>query len=199
MTKVVIQDPHPRLDRVFEVILPPTQPYNMVSPRKAFVNKRYGERKPNAPLSEEQRAGIIQACLEGESISTVAARFSCHRHTVRNTIQRFRTHNSLSNNPHSGRPSKLNAREKRALYRYIWQNPEIPYNHLQEFLSISLGKTVCKRTILRALHQTGLKHWKSLKRIYLNKNAITQRNKYWKEWRGKEEELVQVSLKNIKV
>ena len=119
----------------------------MVSPRKAFNTKRYGVRRPNTPLSEEQRASIIHACLGGDSVSAVATRFDVHRNMVRNTIQRFRTHESLSNNARSGRPSKLNHREKRALYRYIRQNPELPYKHLQEYLSTSLGKTVCKRTI----------------------------------------------------
>ena len=46
---------------------------------------------------------------------------------------------------------------------------------------------VSKDTLRRAIRITHLRHWKSLKRIYLSRKAVLERSRFYREWRGKEE------------
>lgn len=166
----------------------------MTTPRKRLAQKINPTRSKKGYLSPSERAMIIHAVLSGEAVSTIATRFRVHRNTIRNTIKRYNATNSLENKPKSGTPSRLSGREKRALYRRLRQNPGIPYTQLLAWVESYTGKKVSQSTIRRALQATGLKHWKSLKRIYLNKKAIEQRRRYAREWRGKEGELSLVRL-----
>lgn len=161
----------------------------MPTPRKRLAQKINPGRGKKGHLSPSERAMIIHAVLSGEPITAIATRFRVHRNTIRNTVTRYKTTYSLENRAKKRPPSKLSQREKRALFRRLRQNPELPHAQLQTWVESYTGKKVSQRTIRRALHATGLKHWKSLKRIYLNKRAIHQRREYAREWRGKEHEL----------
>jgi transposase len=166
----------------------------MTTPRKRLVKKINPSRSKKGHLSPEERAMIIHAVFSGEGPGTIATRFRVHRNTIQNTIKRWQNTNSLQDRPRNGRPPKLSLREKRALCRRIRQNPNLAYNELVAWVERFCSKKVSCRTIRRALHATGLKHWKSLKRIYLDKKAIRERRQYVRDWRGKENELTQVRL-----
>jgi transposase len=166
----------------------------MPTPRKRLVQKINPGRAKKGHLSPSERAMIIHAVLSGERVSAIATRFQVHRNTIRNTVTRYNTTHSLKDKTKKSRPSRLSYREKRALYRRLRQNPQLPHAQLKTWVESYTGKKVSQRTIRRALHATGLKHWKSLKRIYLNKKAIEQRRQYAREWRGKEHKLSQVRL-----
>jgi transposase len=166
----------------------------MPTPRKRLAQKLNPGRTKKGYLSPDQRAMIIHAVLSGEPVSTIATRFRVHRNTIRNTVKRYSTTNTLENKLKTGAPSKLSGREKRAIYRRLRQNPGIPYIQLLTWVEGYTQKKVSQSTIRRALQATGLKHWKSLKRIYLDKRAVAQRRQYVREWRGKEDELSLVRL-----
>ena len=160
----------------------------MASPRKKFANRISSVRKSGGQLTKFQRSGIIQDVLRGDKIGDVARRYSCHRNTIRNTINRYHETNNLSNRPKSGRQPVLNRRERRSLIRQIQKDPSVPWATLLEWVQSSLGKKVSKDTLRRAIRTTHLRHWKSLKRIYLSRKAVLERSRFYREWRGKEEE-----------
>ena len=101
---------------------------------------------------------VIHALLSGESVSTLASRFRVHRNTIRNTINRYCATHSLQDKPRIGAPPRLTIREKRALYRRLRQNPEMPHAQLQTWVQNYTYKKVSRRTIRRALHATGLRY-----------------------------------------
>lgn len=158
----------------------------MTTPRKRLAQRINPTRTKNGHLSPKERAMVVHALLCGEKPSVLATRFRVHRNTIHNILKRYRTTHGFDNKPKKGRPYKLTYREKRALYRRLRKNPEMPHAQLQTWVESYTGKKVSRRTLRRALHATGLKHWKSLKRMYLNKRAIEQRRQYAREWRGRE-------------
>jgi transposase len=161
----------------------------MPSPRKAFANKLNANRMKNGQLSNEQKGCIISARLNGEKPSVLAARYSCHRNTITKLFNRYSRTSTTTPQPRIGRPPLLNRRERRALFRHIRKDPTCSYATLVQWCNDSFDKKPSKKTIRRILQSTGLKHWKSLRRIYLNPKAVLQRNRYHREWRGKEVEL----------
>lgn len=162
------------------------------TPRKILARRISNNRGRGCQLSDPQRNCIIQAVLGGESIRIVASRFEVHRNTVSKLVQRYRRTGIITAKPRSGRPSKLNHREKRLLFRYVRKNPTFSYLAIQEWADQSIGKRISFRTIRRVIFKLGLRHWKSLQRIFLSKKAILERNRYWREWRGRELDLAQV-------
>ena len=153
----------------------------MPSPRKAFANRLNANRMRNGQLSNEQKNCIISGRLSGEKPSVLASRYDCHRSTIHKIFARYQRTYTTSYLPRTGRPLLLNRRERRALFRYIRKEPGQPYASLIEWCIDSIGKKLSRSTIRRVLRTTGLKHWKSLRRIYLSPRAVLQRNRYHRE------------------
>jgi transposase len=153
----------------------------MATPRKRLVKKINPTRGKKGHLSSEGSPVVMHALLSGEKVSTLATYFRCYRNTIRNTMKRYCETDSLEDKSRTGACPRLTIREKRALYRRLRQNPEMPYAQLQTWVKSTTGKKVSRRTVRHALHATGLRHWKSLKLIYLDKKVIQQRREYTRE------------------
>jgi len=166
----------------------------MPSPRKAFANKLNANRMKNSQLSNEQKNCIISDRLNGQKPSVLAVRYSCHRNTVTKIFNQYLRTSTTTPQPRTGRPPLLNRRERRALFRHMRKDPSASYDALIKWCRDSLDKKPSRDTIRRVLRSTGLKHWKSLRRIYLSPRAVLQWNRYQREWRGKEVELTRVRL-----
>jgi hypothetical protein len=103
----------------------------MPTPRKRLVKHFNPKRGLKGYLSPGERAMIVQALLSREKVSTLATRFRCHRNTITNTMNRYRTTNSFDDKHRTGGRPILTIREKRAVYRRLRQNPEMPSAQLK--------------------------------------------------------------------
>jgi hypothetical protein len=106
------------------------QHHRMATPRKRLVKKINPTRDKKGHLSSEERSMVMHALLSGEKVSTLATCFRCHRNTIRNTMKRYCETNSLEDKPRTGARPRLTFRQKRALYRRLRQNPEMPHAQL---------------------------------------------------------------------
>jgi len=179
----------------------PPSTYNttMPSPRKSLAQRLNPNRKPRGSLSRDERLSIINRVLGGEKISVLASWYQCHQNIIQNTIKWFHETNNLRNRPQPGQPPRLNQRKKRSLLRLVCKEPAIPWASLIEWYKTRLGKKVSKTMLWRILRSTNLRHWKSLKRIFLDRRAILQRTWYYRYWQGKEEELTRVYITKIRL
>jgi transposase len=99
----------------------------MPSLRKAFANKLDANRMRNGQLSNEQKSCIIYARLNGEKPSILAARYNCHRNTIRNIFNQYQRTYTTTVQPRAGRLPLLNRRERRALFRHMRKDLSASY------------------------------------------------------------------------
>jgi transposase len=166
----------------------------MATPRKQFARSLGQNRPRNYQLNPFERHAIVQDCLNSVPHTVLAARYSCHRNTIRTTFNRWKDQQNFESRPVTGRPRRLTPRERRLLFRYIRKDPTRTWSNLLYYCKESLGKTVSKNTIRQAFRTLKLSHWRSLKRIFLSKKAILDRGKFWRFWRGREADLTEVYL-----
>lgn len=164
----------------------------MPTPRKKFAHSLAPNRKGAIPLTEIQRQSIIQEVLNGVQYKVLALRFGCHRNTIRNTFVRWKEQHNFYSRPRPGIKPRLNSRQRRLLVRYIRNNPARPWGEILLWCESTFGKKVSRNTVRRILKRSKLGHWRSCKRIFLNKVAIIQRNRFWRHWFRRELELTQV-------
>jgi transposase-like protein len=165
----------------------------MATPRKQFAQKlQY--RRGRDRLNSEKRRAIIQDLLNHVPINILAQRYSCHRNTIRNTWKRWKERDNFNDRPHLGPKPRLTPRERRILFRYIRNDPTRRWIDLLQFCENIIGKKVSKNTIRRAFRALKLNHWRSLKRIFLSKKAIFERNRFWRFWYRNELALLDVCL-----
>ena len=159
------------------------------TPRKKFAHSLSPERALKGRLNELQRQAIIQEHLNGVKHSVLASRFRCHRNTITNTLKRWKQQHNFLSRPTPGRKPKLTPRERRLLFRYLRQDPTRRWGDLFLWCERVLHKKCSKTTLRRALWAMKLGHWRALKRIYLSKQALLERGRFWRRWRNKENEL----------
>jgi transposase len=164
----------------------------MPTPRKQFAHSLYTNRKRFQPLNKLQRQSIIQDVLNGVQVKVLAERYGCHRNTIRNTIRRWKEQHNFDSRPRPGIKPRLEPRERRLLFRYMRRDPTRTWGDVLLYCEQAFGKKVSRNTVRRALKSLKLGHWRSMKRIYLNKKAIIERNQFWRFWRGREQELCNV-------
>ena len=166
-------------------IMPPT-------PRKKFAQKLQN-RQGKSRLNAETRQAIIQDLLNKQEPHILAERYSCHRNTIRNTWTRWIERNNFADRPRRPRKQRLTPRERRHLFRYIRIDPTRRWADVLRFCEAAFGKKVSKNTIRRVLWRFKLRHWRSLKRIFLNRKAILERGRFWRHWHRNEAALLEVS------
>ncbi len=165
----------------------------MTTPRKQLAHSLAPNRKSRGSLNYLQRLSIVQELLNGVPPRVLAERFDCHRNTIRNTFIRWKKHRNFDSRPKQGRPPRLTSRQRRALFRYIRREPTRAWGEVLLWCERTFGRRVSRNTVRRILKKTKLGHWRSCKRIFLNKKAIIERNRFWRHWWRRELEITHVS------
>ena len=84
---------------------------------RSFGQEISGNRRPKAELTPAVRAALLAKHKAGISKAELAREFDVHPSYVYKTIKRWSNYKILRSLPRSGRPKKLNQREKRAAIR----------------------------------------------------------------------------------
>lgn len=145
---------------------------------RVFGTEISGNRGKGAELTPRTRFAICSAVNSGETKVKVAEDFGVNRSTVYDTFNHWSTHHHCETEPRSGRPSKLNRRDKRYILQLVRRNPRIGWKAL---VSDAPGG-VSKSTVQRALREFYMRKWKSKKRIKLDKKGAQKRLKFAREW-----------------
>ena len=74
-------------------------------------------------LTEKEREEIVMMDDEGIAQGKIAKKFGVERHTVANTLARWRATNINTDRPQSGRPTILDCRGRIILSRYASDHP----------------------------------------------------------------------------
>lgn len=161
-----------------------------LTPRKVLASTFNPGRKPGQHTNSSQKAGIVAARLEGKTWPEIAARYEVSVSTCQYTVKQYKQRGNLTPVPRGRPPKLLSRRESRALFRSVRANPGTPFPTLREQCFDTYGKRPCRNTLKKHLGDLGLKHWKSLNRILLQRRTVRERLLYAQEWRGREQELV---------
>jgi len=149
--------------------------------RRSFGQEISGNRVRGGELSSETRSAIIAKVEAGCTHKELAAEFTCSTRTIRRTINRWKNHNTTNSLPRSGRPEKLNRREKRAILRAARRAPKIQYARLQEETDTTY---VHRRTIYRLLKKRGLRNYRCKQRPKFNREHASLRLQFSRKYRN---------------
>lgn len=112
--------------------LTPTSTTHDTTMRRSSGQESSGNRKPNGELSESARASIITKRNNGALLRELAEEFGVNRSTIVSTISRWKSHQTTSSLPRSGRPPITTVREQRNLQRIARREPKIEYRQLRK-------------------------------------------------------------------
>jgi len=139
-------------------------------------------------LNSHDRAWIFEAISLGSKRSAVPPEFGCTQQTVYRTINRARELNHFDSKPRTGRPKKLNCQIKRCLLRLGRGFPNI---YFCDLIEVS-GAKVCINTLRCALGPNLRRKWRRCKRIRLQEKDVKERLRIARNYRQKDQELVEV-------
>jgi len=151
----------------------------------ANVRTPSGNRKE---LTSEERAAIVAARKAGVSRLELAENFQCDVKTITRTVERFKTHNTFKSLPRSGRPEKLNRRQKRYILQLVKRQPRIAWKALVGSSPVH----VHKNTLRSVLGKHYRRKWRAMKRIQLTKECAAIRLAHARSLKGKDQELFEV-------
>jgi len=160
----------------------------MAPKERSFGQQISGNRQFNHEFTPEQRAAIITELEGGKSQTAVAEEFKTTRSTIYRTKKRWTTQHKLQSKPRKGRPRALTPREIRSAKYFVRSVPRATVKQVQR----ALAKTVSTKTIRRRLRELLLRQWRAAKRIPLTKEDREDRLSFGREWKEKEEELMEV-------
>lgn len=132
-------------------------------------------------LNEKEKLTIIELKSKNAKIITISKRIKRNESTVRTFLKRYRKNKTLVNRRQTGRPRKLTPKQRRRLLR----EAKINRRHSVKKIRSDLGlEHVCESTINRALVAADLKSYIPVKKPKLNKEIISKRLKWVKEYQG---------------
>jgi transposase len=131
-------------------------------------------------LTPAARAALLAKHEASVSRAELAREFDVHPSCVYKTIKRWSDHKTLKSLPRSGRPEKLNRREKRAAIRAARQAPKIEYKPLIIEAEVEY---VSKATIYRLLKKKGLTNHRCKKRPKFSAGHAALRLIFLREYR----------------
>ena len=105
-------------------------------------------------LSETTRKSIIQLHKDGSGYRKISSMLNIPISTVGDTVRRWKSFQTTTSLPRSGRPSKISDRMARHLGRKVQNNPRLTRSELQKDLQAT-GTHVCKNTIRTVLRKKG--------------------------------------------
>jgi len=124
----------------------------------------------------------------GSSPSAVALEFGFTWQTVYRTVKRARKLNHFGSRPRTGRPKKLNHQIIRCLLRLVRSFPNI---YIRDLIEVS-GANVCINTVRCALGPNLHRKWRRCKRIHLQERDVRERLRIARNYRQRDQELVEV-------
>ncbi|CAI2184147.1 4193_t:CDS:2, partial [Funneliformis geosporum] len=108
-------------------------------------------------LTSEQRAQAIILLKNGFASRKIAAKVGCKSYTTISRLKKkYEETGKIENKPGSGRPRKLNERDKCSLIRRLMTKECTTAVQLQKSLKTSNNIEVSTNTIRRALKRNGL-------------------------------------------
>ena len=139
-------------------------------------------------LRDTERAAIVAARQAGVPRRVLADNFDCSIRTINRTVKHFQIHETLRSLPRSGRPEKLNRRQKRYILRLVKRSPRMSWAALVGQSPVGVSKS----TLRRVLGGPYRRKWRARKRITLQKHHARERLGYIRDWKGKLDVLVAV-------
>jgi transposase len=101
---------------------------------------------------------------------------------VRTTLKNYKNNNNVKDLPRSGRPSKLNARDKSLIFREVRKDPRKSLKDLtSEFNFSRHTHSVCIETVRKALKQKGIGSYKPLRKPLLTVRDRIKRMRWCRE------------------
>ena len=120
-----------------------------------FCFRLSGKMVKTKELSNSERGRVIGLYEAGYSERAISKKTGYGKTTVYNIITKYRNTGTLTVAPRSGRPKKLNERDKRHLKIIVNQNRRNSAEKVKKDFIESSGKEVSKCTIKRTLYEMG--------------------------------------------
>ena len=137
-------------------------------------------------LTDLQKGRIIEARALGKTFTEIGEELHIPRKTVSSFSERFQSHSSEENLPHTGRPRKTSAQFDHYLIHAALANTGVPFAELRYITN----SEVSIATIHRRLREDHIRKWKAVKRALLTKEHAKTRFKWarehhhwtWEDW-----------------
>lgn len=131
--------------------------------------------------SPHKRTKIVHQFLSGVSAKAIAAKFDLTPSAVYNVHYRYKHQQSAKSRPRSGRPPRLDERDKRHIFRLIEEDPFIKNADLLR----QAGLPCCVATLTAFLKKEGIQHVKALRRPKLTPAVALKRLEFARRHVGK--------------
>lgn len=130
-------------------------------------------------LSVEERGMIVGMRTAGMSTHRIAAELEMTQSTVFTVWKNFQERGTLQPLKSSGRPQKLNARDKRVLGRILCKNRRLPLAAIREKMHVKVSPT----TLRKAMKSIGFSNRAAAKKPFLSEKHKARRLAFAKEHR----------------
>src|SRR5579859_7842740 len=128
-------------------------------------------------LTDLQKGRIIEARALGKSFTEIGEELHIPRKTVSSFFERFQSHSSEENLPHTGRPRKTLARFDRPLIHAALAYTRVPFTKLYDIMN----SEVSIATIHRHLLEGHIRKWGASKRALLTEKHAKMRLNWARE------------------
>ena len=131
-------------------------------------------------LTPGKRREAIAMHRDGKSFAAIGRELEVNADTVRKIWNRYEEHGNTKSAPRSGRPTKLDNRDRRHLKRYVkknWSNRHEPLRDITNTLNLDVHPD----TLRKEIQAFGLNHRKQCRRPYLSPKQKEARLKFAEE------------------
>ena len=122
-----------------------------------------GNSQKRAELSPYYRGRIAESHDLGSTWKEIKSKFKIPYTTAWDTVHQDPLRYEGESAKRSGRPKKWDARDERAILRYVHTKPHNTWTQIKADLALSIGKT----TIQLILEKYHIKKWRAKKRPFL--------------------------------
>ena len=131
-------------------------------------------------LTPGKRREAIAMHRDGKSFAAIGRELEVNADTVRKIWNRYEEYGNTKSAPRSGRPTKLDNRDRRHLKRYVkknWSNRHEPLRDITNTLNLDVHSD----TLRKEIQAFGLNHRKQRRRPYLSPKQKEARLKFAEE------------------
>lgn len=133
----------------------------------------------------EERNIIVNLHNQVKSLSEISKIVNKPKSTIKGIIDRFGSTKTLENQPKTGRPSVLKARNKRFIIRKIKINPKVSAQKVTEDLEKYQRLKVSSETVRKAIRDNGFHSRTARKKFFVSKVNKRKRLQFAKEYINK--------------